>query len=172
MAGQHRHPATLDEAALLAQCKARRQRRSGPGGQHRNKVETAVVFEHLPTGTLGEASERRSQEQNRRMAVFRLRVRLAIEHRTPVDFDTELPSELWHSRCVSRRIAINPSHADFPSLLAEALDVLAAADWNPQHAASFLGCSTSQLVKLIQLEPQAFQMLNRQRDDRGLRPLR
>ena len=39
------HPATWPEGRLLKHCSSRRQRRSGPGGQHRNKVETAVVYE-------------------------------------------------------------------------------------------------------------------------------
>ena len=36
------HPAALPFDALLKECEVRRLRRSGPGGQHRNKVETAV----------------------------------------------------------------------------------------------------------------------------------
>src|SRR4051794_13878872 len=72
------HPACVPTAALLLQCEVRRQRRSGPGGQHRNKVETAVVLVHGPTGIRGEASERRSQTQNLKVAVQRLRVKLAI----------------------------------------------------------------------------------------------
>ena len=79
------HPAAWDAARLLAECECRRQRRSGPGGQHRNKVETAVVITHLPTALRGEASERRSQEQNRRKALFRLRVNLAVSLRRPLD---------------------------------------------------------------------------------------
>src|SRR5262249_27924451 len=43
-----KHPAARAPDALLAECEVRRTRRSGPGGQNRNKVETAVVLRHLP----------------------------------------------------------------------------------------------------------------------------
>ncbi|MCY2992774.1 MAG: peptide chain release factor-like protein [Planctomycetota bacterium] len=52
------HPAALAIDQLLRECQIVRTRRSGPGGQHRNKVETAVVITHLPSGVKGEASER------------------------------------------------------------------------------------------------------------------
>jgi hypothetical protein len=161
----------LDEAFLLADCETRRQRRSGPGGQHRNKVETAVVITHVPTGIQGEASERRSQEQNRKVAIFRLRVNLAIGYRTEVSTDGYQPSELWRQRCRSQRISVNPQHEDFPAILAEALNLLAVCGWEPREVAPHLKCSASQLVKLIQLEPHAFVELNSQRSERGLRPL-
>jgi hypothetical protein len=166
------HPAMLDDAALLADCGVRRQRRSGPGGQHRNKVETAVVITHSPTGIQGEASERRSQEQNRQVAVRRLRTNLAIHHRTPVSAEDYEPTALWQDRCRNRRISVNPRHEDFPAILAEALNLLAACDWEPREAAPRLTCSPSQLVKLIQLEPHAFIEVNRQRSARELRLLR
>jgi protein subunit release factor B len=75
------HPAATRPEQLLAECEARRLRRSGPGGQHRNKVETAVSLRHLPTGVCAEANERRSQAQNRSTALFRLRVNLALVNR-------------------------------------------------------------------------------------------
>ena len=162
----------LEEAALLADCETRRQRRSGPGGQHRNKVETAVVITHVSTGILGEASERRSQEQNRKEAILRLRINLAIHHRTDVCAEDYRPSDLWRQRCRGRRIPVNPRHEDFPAMLAEALNLLAVCGWEPKEAARHLTCSPSQLVKLIQLEPHAFVELNRQRSARGLRQLR
>ncbi|MBP90134.1 MAG: peptide chain release factor-like protein [Planctomycetaceae bacterium] len=166
------HPAALSKRELLTQCESRRQRRSGPGGQHRNKVETAVVFTHTPTGIQGEASERRSQEQNRKVALFRLRVNLAIGSRRTIDLAKQEPSELWQARCKNRRIAVNSEHDDFPAVLAEALDVLAACGWDAKEATEFLAFSASQLTKLLQAEPRAFTELNRQREARGLSRLR
>src|SRR5215208_2690516 len=78
---QMSHPASLPADRLLADCTVERTRRSGPGGQHRNKVETAVVITHDPTGVQTEASERRSQVANLTKATFRLRVKLALKIR-------------------------------------------------------------------------------------------
>ena len=51
-------------------------RSSGPGGQRKNKVETAVRLRHLPSGMTVVATEQRSQAENRRVAFERLRDRL------------------------------------------------------------------------------------------------
>ena len=67
------HPAAVPAVDLLKDCAVERTRRSGPGGQHRNKVETAIVLTHRPTGIQAEASERRSQPENLAVATFRLR---------------------------------------------------------------------------------------------------
>ena len=47
-------------------------RASGPGGQHRNKVETAVRMTHPPSGIVVTATEGRSQARNRAVAFRRL----------------------------------------------------------------------------------------------------
>jgi hypothetical protein len=124
---------------------------------------------HLPTDVRAEASERRSQAANLTKAVFRLRTKLALQVRTS---PAEAPSTLWASRAAGRRITVNPEHDDFPTLLAEALDVLAAGDWSPSSAAEFLGVSSSQLVKFLKLETEALLLLNMRRRELGLPPCR
>ena len=165
------HPAALGAEQLLADCESRRLRRSGPGGQHRNKVETAWLLLHRPTGLKAEASERRSQAENRRVALFRLRVNLALEVRRPVGEDYR-PTPLWRSRCRARQVQVSPAHDDFPAILAEALDVIAACGADLKAAAEMLGCTASQLVKLLKKEGRALALVNARRAAEGLKPLR
>ncbi len=161
------HPADLSEEQLLRLCELRRQRRSGPGGQHRNKVETAVVITHRPSGVRAEATERRSQEENRRIAISRLRRRLAVLVRSERAASSG-PSRLWQSRCLGERLRVDPRHEDFPRLLAEALDVLAGCGWEPRPAADRLHVTSSQLIRFLKLEPLAWQTINARRQDMGL----
>jgi protein subunit release factor B len=51
-------------------------RSSGPGGQRKNKTETAVRIKHLPSGITVIATEYRSQAQNRALAFKRLQERI------------------------------------------------------------------------------------------------
>jgi hypothetical protein len=159
------HPAAISLDELRQQLDVRRTRRSGPGGQHRKKVETAIVLTHRPTGIVAEANERRSQAENLHVALFRLRVSLALGVRQPA---ATSPSPLWQSRCRGGRIVISPSHDDFPALLAEALDFLAAAGDDAQATSERLGCTSSQLVKLFKDEPRALAALNARRTAAGL----
>ena len=165
-----RHPADEFGDALLKKCHRQNVRRSGPGGQHRNKVETGVRLKHLESGVEAEASETRSQATNLTRALHRLRVQLALEVRS--DRSTTEPSDLWQQRCPRGTIRVNPDHADFPGLLAESLDVAAERDFDLRSAAEFLGCSTSQLIKFFKVEPRALELVNRERSDRGIHPLR
>lgn len=164
------HPTVLTEEQLLADCDVKRTRGSGPGGQHRNKVETAIVITHCPTGVVGQASERRSQLANRTAAIERLRVNLAIQSRGDTSA-TRQPSELWQSRVRSRKISVSPSHFDFAAILAEAIDFLSAEAFEVSTAAKRLNVSTSQLIRLLKVEPAAFQWLNSQRQQREMRRL-
>ena len=52
-------------------------RGSGPGGQHRNKVESGVRLVHIPTGITVVANDHRQQGRNRELAFRRLREKLA-----------------------------------------------------------------------------------------------
>jgi hypothetical protein len=163
------HPASLPTATLLKACDETHTRRGGPGGQHRNKVETAVVLVHIPTGIRAEASERRSQAENRRVAIGRLRLGLALGHRCPPD--PAGPSALWKARSTGGRIVVAITHDDYPALVAEALDRLQATGWNLPLATLALGVTPSQLTRLFRRQPAAWTMLARQRAAAGLPPL-
>lgn len=53
----------------------------GPGGQHRNKVETGVRLTHRPSGLVVAATERRSQSANRDAAYERMAAKLTAAQR-------------------------------------------------------------------------------------------
>lgn len=68
---------------------------SGPGGQHKNKRETAVKLVHIPSGVKVIAREFRSQPQNKELAFHRLKKRLLeLTKRTKPRRPTRIPIAL------------------------------------------------------------------------------
>lgn len=165
------HPAALPDDALLERCGVHHTRGTGPGGQHRHNNQTAVVLTDRPTGLSAQASERRSAEQNKAVALRRLRLALAVGHRVAVPAG-EIRSDLWRSRTRGGRIVLSPKHRDYPAMLAEGLDVLEACGLDPKKAALRLGVSPSQLIRMIADHPAALGAVNRERKARGEHELR
>ena len=165
------HPATIPIEELLKHCTIAKGRSQGPGGQHRNKVSTHITITHKPTGTTAQAGERRSAAENQKVAISRLRHTLALQIRNPVPAG-DARSPLWKSRVQKNKIACSPKHEDYPSMIAEALDMLDATSFDSAKAALRLECSSTQLLKLLAAHPPAFVLLNANRATKDLHPLK
>ncbi len=147
----------LDDAAILKDCREERYRTSGPGGQRRNKVETAVRLHHRPSGIVAHSEESRYKEENRKRALRRLRERMAVELRVPFDLDTPpLAPEFLAQRDPKGRLSVNQRNRAYPIIVATALDALEAADGRYATAARALGLTTSQLVRFLRSDPQVW----------------
>ncbi|TAJ20167.1 MAG: peptide chain release factor-like protein [Dehalococcoidia bacterium] len=162
----------LDDAALASACAIDTFRASGPGGQKRNKTESAVRLRHLATGVAAEADESRSQHENRAKAVRRLRLAIAVEVREPVDVGTwEAPPAL----AMLVRVGSGPAvrrEPRYAQAIAVVFDLLEAHGWSLADAAAHLGVTTAALSRFVAEEEFVFRAANTRRRARGLSPLR
>jgi protein subunit release factor B len=72
-----------DLEAIKAHTRVTFFRSGGPGGQHRNKTQTAVRLVHEPTGLTVVAADERSQHRNLTVAFDRLRRKLIARSAVP-----------------------------------------------------------------------------------------
>lgn len=92
------------DAQLLRECRVDTLRAGGKGGQHQNKTDSAVRLTHRPTGIVVLARERRSQHQNRQVALARLRVRLEQHFaEKPKRIPTRVPRARKRARVEAKR---------------------------------------------------------------------
>ncbi len=168
------HPSIVAMDDFLVQCRLTAHRRGGPGGQHRNKVSSAVMALHETTGISAEANERRDQPQNRKHAIERLRLRLAILVRTAPrvsSADEPLEQEI-RKRWRGRPLKLSESNFDRSAVMALMLDDLHRAGGQPSLVAGLWKVSTTSIVQLLASYPPAFQLVNRWREHHGRSALR
>ncbi|KAK9073441.1 hypothetical protein SSX86_007765 [Deinandra increscens subsp. villosa] len=170
----------LSDEKLLSQCEMDTYKSSGPGGQHRNKRESAVRIKHIPTGIVAQASEDRSQHKNRASALTRLRSLLALKVRNTIDLETYKPppellqilpakSTIRGSDCGPQ---IGPNNSKFASGMQALLDLIFAVDGSVSDAAKKLGLSTGALSRLILSDDSLRQAVNEFRTTKGMKPLK
>lgn len=170
----------LSDEKLLSQCQMDTYKSSGPGGQHRNKRETAVRLKHLPTGIIAQASEDRSQHQNRASALARLRTLLALKVRNTIDLETYTPPpELLQVLPPKSTIRgsnsgpqIGPNNPKFVLGMQALLDLIFAVEGSVSDAAKKLGLSTGALSRLILSDDSLRQAVNEFRASKGMKPLK
>ena len=75
-------PKIKQTIATAKDFRVERMRGSGPGGQHRNKTESAIRITHIETGMSEYCCEDRSQHRNLKIAFRRLARRLLVRLET------------------------------------------------------------------------------------------
>jgi hypothetical protein len=148
----------MDDQALLAHCRVEVERGTGPGGQKRNRTESAVrlTIPGIEPQVQVLCDKTRSQHDNRAIALRELRVRLALLVRRPVVEKIE-----WNK-------PPSMKNADYAQWLAVVLDRLCTHDWRVGDCAKSLSISTNQLTKAITRDPRASREVNRRRQQNNL----
>ncbi len=160
----------LDDSALLSECEVDTYRASGPGGQKRNKTESAVRLRHRATGLQAIAEESRSQAENRSRALKRLRKTLALRLRQPVE--EGMPHAI--SACVGKngRLQVGQRDSRYLPAAAAVLDVLTVEAGVIASTAERLGLSTGNLSAFLTADAELLVEANRLRASFKLRGLR
>ena len=163
----------LNDRDLLDQCEIDVFRASGPGGQKRNKIESAVRLRHRPTRLSSKAVESRSQHENKARALKRLRRTIALQCRRTVELEHYTPSEMLRT-CISQShklVVGRRDHRFFPATQ-EILDVLHATGVQLSTTAKLLGVSTGNLSNFLRDDPKVWRRVNEMRTAAGMKSLK
>ena len=170
---------TLDDRDLLARCQVHTYRARGPGGQKRNKTDSAVRLHLTGTGLIVTATESRSQHENRTRALRRLRQAIALELRHPVDRVNYRPSSVARGcltvrGCPTARAQLQVGRRDlrYNRVVSEVLDVIAGCDVRLSEAAALIGVTTANLTTFLRKDPKLLDRVNRMRRQRGMKAIR
>jgi RF-1 domain len=147
----------LADAALLAQCEVDRLRGPGPGGQKRNKTESAIRLRHGATGLAAMAGESRSQPENKARALRRLRERIAFDLRQRIELDDYQPpaglAALLDQDPVRKSEKWLRS-ADYLRAVGELIDLYQAVGCSLADAARRAGVSQNRLDRIVRVDPR------------------
>ena len=124
-------------------------KRSGNGGQKRNKTSSAVRVRLMEFDIAAEDCTERSQKLNRSKALQKLRRKIAMSVRQePTDGILNV---------------VSPSNNKYPLFLAHLMDLLASVNYSFKECGIKLNLSSSQVEKLLRKDPALWQFVQSKR---------
>ncbi len=162
----------LSDAELLSKCEMDTYRAPGPGGQKRNKTDSAIRLRLKGMGLMVIATESRSQHVNRAKALRRMRQAIALELRRPIDPDSYDPSPML-TGCMDRggKLKLGRKDQRYPSAVREILDVITGCQMRLSDAGRLLGITTANLSGFISKDIKLRAKVNQLRKEAGVKPL-
>ncbi len=160
---------------LIAQSEVDRYRASGPGGQHRNKTDSAVRLRHKLSGITAIGEDSRSQSENKLHAVRRLRAAIALGVREPVNLDAYVPSARLAAMIAAGTAPLGAKTkltGEYWAGIAEVLDLLVAGGLEIAATAQRLGITTGAMSKFLLHDEAVARVVNDLRRAAQMRPLR
>ncbi len=148
-----------DDEYLLSHCLVDFFKSTGKGGQKKNKTSSAARIVHKASKIEAVSGNRRSQKENRIIALRQLKLNLALHWR-------QLPA-VNHGL----DFGMNEKNVRFPLLVGSLIDSLWENGWNPAPTAKFFGTSTAQIVKLLKKHPVLWQYVNQKREQKKMKKL-
>lgn len=153
----------LSDEELMKECRFDAMRGTGPGGQKRNKTSSAARVTHLESGLSAFDDVTRSQHQNLKHALDKLRGEIAVNL---------LPGEEEPTPCIPLAPVPKPNSRNYFLWLGKIFDALLATDFQMPEAAARFECSPSHLIRIVAKDEFAWQKLAEARQRRKMTPLR
>jgi len=145
-------------------------------------VSSAVRLHHRPTGISAHGDDSRSQHENKRLALARLRMNIACRHRVALDLQKlpTLPEVVRDcmftprgSRAATKpRLAVGRRDHRFWHVAAFLLDLLAGAGGSLSASAAFIGITTANFASLLKSDRHLLAASQEIRKSFNLRPLK
>ena len=149
----------LENDALIKLCDIDFFKATGPGGQKKNKTESAVRLTLKNSAISTTASEDRQQSINRSRALQKMRLAIALEMRQ----EPQPWTGQWD---------MNTKNSSYSLFAACLTDHLHSHNWQVSEAAKSLNLSTGKLIKIIAKNETFWQFLNSARQKNGYKPLK
>lgn len=153
------------DEVLRRSCAEDFYRASGPGGQKRNKTESAVRLRHEATGMIVVAVESRSREENRVRALRRLREAIAYKVRQE-PAEGELASVLKEAAQAELRVGRRDER--YLPVAAHLLDLLESHGGRLSEVAESLSLPTAKVVRFLETTPELWEAIQQIRDRHAL----